>query len=61
MPSTPNPKQPLENMRPQNIYEALLIREIDPQNEIAVLENGYETVSRREASSRTTSLTTRSS
>ncbi|MGC2194352.1 MAG: DUF4292 domain-containing protein [Terriglobales bacterium] len=41
---TPNPKQPLENMRPQNLYEALLIREIDPQNEIAVLENGYETV-----------------
>jgi outer membrane lipoprotein-sorting protein len=41
---TPNPKQPLENVRPQNLYEALLIREIDPQNEIAVLENGYETV-----------------
>src|SRR6202008_4293906 len=41
---TPNPKQPLENMRPQNLYEAILIREIDPENEIAVLENGYETV-----------------
>jgi len=41
---TPNPKQPLENMRPQNLYEALLIREIDPENEIAVLENGFETV-----------------
>ena len=41
---TPNPKQPLENMRPQNLYEALLIREIDRENEIAVLENGSETV-----------------
>lgn len=41
---TPNPKQPLENVRPQNLYEALLIREIDPEREIAVLENGYETV-----------------
>lgn len=41
---TPNPKQPLENMRPQNLYEALLIREIDRENEIAVLENGTETV-----------------
>jgi outer membrane lipoprotein-sorting protein len=42
--ATPNPKQPLENIRPQNLYEALLIREIDPENEIAVLENGFETV-----------------
>ena len=41
---TPNPKQPLENVRPQNIYEALLIRRINPDEEIAVLENGYETV-----------------
>jgi outer membrane lipoprotein-sorting protein len=41
---TPNPKQPLENVRPQNLYEALLIREVDPEEEIAVLENGYETV-----------------
>jgi len=36
--------QPMENIRPQNIYEALLIRHIDPSNEIAVLENGYETL-----------------
>lgn len=36
--------QPMENIRPQNIYEALLIRRIDPNNEIAVLENGYETL-----------------
>lgn len=41
--TTPSPKQPFENIRPQNIYEALLIRAIDPE-EIAVLENGYETV-----------------
>ena len=41
---TPNPKQPLENVRPQNIYEALLIRPIDPAQEIAVLENGFERV-----------------
>jgi outer membrane lipoprotein-sorting protein len=41
--ATPNPMQPFENIRPQNIYEALLIRAIDPE-EIAVLENGYETV-----------------
>lgn len=41
---TPNPKQPFENIRPQNIYEALLIRAIDPEQEIAVLENGFESV-----------------
>jgi hypothetical protein len=41
--ATPNTDQPLENIRPQNIYEALLIRHIDPNSEIAVLENGYET------------------
>ncbi|HEY6373117.1 MAG TPA: DUF4292 domain-containing protein [Candidatus Sulfotelmatobacter sp.] len=41
---TPNTDQPLENIRPQNIYEALLIRPIDPKSEIAVLENGYETL-----------------
>jgi outer membrane lipoprotein-sorting protein len=41
---TPNPQQPLENLRPQVIYDALLLREIDPQTETAVLENGTETV-----------------
>jgi len=41
---TPNVDQPMENIRPQNIYEALLIRRIDPDSEIAVLENGYETL-----------------
>ena len=40
-----NNDQPLENIRPQNIYEALLIRHIEPAPiEIAVLENGYETL-----------------
>ncbi len=41
---TPNTDQPMENIRPQNIYEALLIRRIDPKSEIAVLENGNETL-----------------
>jgi hypothetical protein len=36
--------QPLENLRPQNIYEALLIPPVDAASEIAVLENGYETL-----------------
>jgi outer membrane lipoprotein-sorting protein len=40
-----NPAQPLENLRPQYIYDALLLRSIDPQNEIAVLENDTELVS----------------
>ncbi len=42
--ATPNTDQPMENIRPQNIYDALLIRRIDPESEIAVLENGYETL-----------------
>jgi hypothetical protein len=42
--ATPNSDQPMENIRPQNIYEALLIRRIDPNSEIAVRENGYETL-----------------
>src|SRR5438128_4694295 len=41
---TPNPQQPLENLRPQVIYDALLLREIDPQSEVAVLESGLETL-----------------
>lgn len=39
---TRNTDQPIENLRPQNIYDALLIRAIDPDTEIAVPENGYE-------------------
>lgn len=42
--ATPNTDQPMENIRPQNIYDALLIRRIDPETELAVLENGYETL-----------------
>jgi len=41
---TPNADQPMESIRPQNIYEALLIAPIDPNTEIAVMENGYETL-----------------
>lgn len=37
------PDKRLENMRPQYIYDALLIPEVGA-DEIAVLENGYETV-----------------
>src|SRR5436305_3170440 len=35
---------PLENLRPQIFYDALMLREIDPQNEIAVVESGTEMV-----------------
>ncbi|HEY1676834.1 MAG TPA: DUF4292 domain-containing protein [Candidatus Sulfotelmatobacter sp.] len=42
--TAPSADTPMENIRPQNIYEALLIRRIDPETEIAVLENGYETL-----------------
>lgn len=42
--TAPHSDQPMENIRPQNIYEALLIRHIDPNTEIAVKENGYETM-----------------
>lgn len=41
---THNLNQPLENLRPQHIYDALILREIDPQNEIAVMENNFEVV-----------------
>jgi outer membrane lipoprotein-sorting protein len=41
---TPNPQQPLENLRPQIIYEALLLHRIDPDTETAVLESGTEPV-----------------
>jgi outer membrane lipoprotein-sorting protein len=40
---TSNARQALENIRPQAIYDALLLPEITP-DEIAVVENGYETV-----------------
>ena len=41
---TRNPAQPLENLRPQHIYDALLLRRVDPENEIAVMENDTELV-----------------
>jgi hypothetical protein len=34
--------QPMESIRPQDIYDALLIRPVDPEHEIAVLENSEE-------------------
>ena len=34
----------LENLRPQVIFDALLLHQIDPKTEIAVLENGTEDV-----------------
>jgi outer membrane lipoprotein-sorting protein len=37
-------KQPLENLRPQHIYDALLLRAVEPKNEIAVLEQDNETI-----------------
>ncbi len=37
-------KQALENLRPQHIMDALLLRPIDPQNEVAVMESTSETV-----------------
>jgi len=39
---THNTDQPMESIRPQEIYDALLIRPIDPEHEIAVLENSYD-------------------
>jgi len=39
---TANLDQPMESIRPQDIYDALLIRPIDPEHDIAVLENGFE-------------------
>jgi outer membrane lipoprotein-sorting protein len=41
---THNPAQPLENLRPQHIYDALLLLRIDPESEIAVMENDTELV-----------------
>lgn len=32
--------QPMENLRPQVIYDALLLQSVDPQNEVVVLEEG---------------------
>jgi outer membrane lipoprotein-sorting protein len=40
---TPNAKQPLENLRPQHIYDALLLRDIDP-DETPVMQKSFELV-----------------
>ena len=39
---THHPAQSLENLRPQSLYDALLLRPIDADKEIAVLENDTE-------------------
>jgi len=36
--------QSIESIRPQQIYDALLLREVDPDSEIAVMENDVEIV-----------------
>lgn len=41
--ATPS-KNALENLRPNVIYDALLLKPVDPNKEIAVLENAAETV-----------------
>jgi outer membrane lipoprotein-sorting protein len=41
---THNIQQPLENLRPQQIYDALLLPPLDEKNEIAVVENSTEIV-----------------
>ena len=41
---TNNPQQPLENLRPQVIYDALLLREIDPRIETPFLEDSKESL-----------------
>jgi len=37
-------QNPLENLRPQHIYDALLLHPIDPAHDIAVLEQGNQTI-----------------
>ena len=39
---TESSDQPMENIRPQTIYDALLIPPIDPVAELAVMERSYE-------------------
>lgn len=36
--------QPLENLRPQTIYDALLLHSIDGEKEIAIVETNYEVI-----------------
>jgi hypothetical protein len=39
---THNADQPMESIRPQDMYDAILIRPVDPEHEIAVVENSDE-------------------
>src|SRR5579859_1044935 len=39
---TQNTDQPMENIRPQNIFDALLIPPINAETELAVMERSYE-------------------
>jgi hypothetical protein len=39
---TRNPDQPMESIRPQDLFDALLIRPVDSEREIAVMENSYD-------------------
>jgi hypothetical protein len=39
---TRNPDQPMESIRPQDLFDALLIRPVDFEREIAVMENSYD-------------------
>ena len=41
---TPDAKNPLENLRPQHIYDALLLRETNPPTESVEMQNGVEFV-----------------
>jgi outer membrane lipoprotein-sorting protein len=41
---TPGAKTPLETLRPQYFYDAMLLPEISPNHEIAVMENDIELV-----------------
>lgn len=41
---TPNPQQPLENLRPQIIYDALLLRAVDEKDEAVFLKDDKEMV-----------------
>jgi outer membrane lipoprotein-sorting protein len=40
----PDSSNPLDTIRPQSIYDALLLQAIDPDNEVAVLESSTEMV-----------------
>ena len=42
--SVKDSSNPLDTIRPQALYDALLLRQVDPQNEIAVMETSTEMV-----------------